>query len=148
MGHGRAPRPRTYNPQSVPGEPENQSKFLLSFGFYSHPRLTPIGPFCMMAHQNTHFSSVKCVFPGSQNFHKPHRRKTRFSESAILQLENTHFRCARATAAAACWQSNKQASKHLSRRCLRPPGSLPGGSPRCHLGAIWAAKMCDFTAIL
>ena len=29
------------------GEPENQSKFVLSLGFYSHPRLTPINLFAL-----------------------------------------------------------------------------------------------------
>ena len=45
MGYGRGPRPRTFNPQSVPGESENQSKLILLLGFYNHPRLTPIGLF-------------------------------------------------------------------------------------------------------
>ena len=47
MGHGRGSRPRTYNPQTVPGEQENQSKFLLSLGFYSLRRLTPIDLFAV-----------------------------------------------------------------------------------------------------
>ena len=41
-GHGRGPRPRTYNRQSVSGEPENQSYFALFLWFYGHPRLTEI----------------------------------------------------------------------------------------------------------
>ena len=47
MGHGRGSRPRTYKGQSVSGEQENQSKFVLLLWFYSHRRLTPIRVFAL-----------------------------------------------------------------------------------------------------
>ena len=47
MGYGRGARPRTYKGQKVSGEPENQSKFALSLGFYNHRRLTPINGFAL-----------------------------------------------------------------------------------------------------
>ena len=47
MGHGRGPRPRSYKAQKGSGEPENQSKNVLSLGFYSHRRLTPIDLFTL-----------------------------------------------------------------------------------------------------
>ena len=63
MGHGRGSRPRTYNHQTVPGGPENQSKIVLSLGFYHHPRLTPIGLFA--------FSSRKRVGIGKERSGAP-----------------------------------------------------------------------------
>ena len=45
--HGRGVRPRTYNPQSVSGEPETQSKFVLLVGFYRQTRLTTFDLFAV-----------------------------------------------------------------------------------------------------
>ena len=47
LGHGRGVWPRTYKGQSPSGEPENQSKFALLLGFYSHPRLTGFDLFAL-----------------------------------------------------------------------------------------------------
>ena len=47
MGYGRGPRPRTYKGQNPSGRPENQTKFVLLLGFYSHLRVTPINLFAL-----------------------------------------------------------------------------------------------------
>ena len=47
MGTAWGSRPRMYKAQNHPGRPDNQSNFVLSLGFYSVPRLTPIGLFAL-----------------------------------------------------------------------------------------------------
>ena len=73
MGHGRGARPRTYKGQSVSGEPEHQSQFVLSLGFYRQTRLTTFAPFVF-------FSQRKCVKNGN-----------RLVAGISVALQNTHF---------------------------------------------------------